>query len=334
MVNVNFEKQTGREKYFKVMRRELKNLIDPKTGEIYRRLVKKISCPLCNSQKHQLFFKKQGFSFVRCDKCGLTFVNPQIIEKKLIKYYIKESSANKIWKDILLSLAQIKFNNKNYSIILNSIRRYKKKGKLLDIGCSIGHFLKLARDNGYEVEGLELEEEAVRYARKKFGLDVQQKILSECDFPNKHFDIVAALGVLEHVVEPLNFLKEIHRILVPGGLLALTLPNIESLACMILKEKARTFTGRNHLTYFCMRTLTDMLKRAGFKVVSGQTYVTCIDDIVNQMQFLNPFQNKQLKYLPNNFIELLKNENKKKEIEKIICQFGLGYKLRVLAQKL
>jgi len=329
-----FDKQTGRDKFFEKMEKELKAITDPSTGEIYADITKKVPCPLCNKDDYKLLFKKQGFYFVRCNDCGVIYVNPQIIEEKIINFYKKDSNANKFWIEVLLSPTEIKLNNKKHRMILNSLSKYVEKGRLLDVGCSFGHFLKDARERGYDVRGIELENEAVKYAREKFGLKIQQKTLSQCNFEKEKFDVVTALAVLEHVANPLKLLREIRQILKPEGILYLEMPNVESLACAILHEKARTFTGRNHLTYFSLTTLTAILEKAGFKVLSDGTFISCLDSILNGLQFLDPFAKVELKFLPNKIREIIKNEEQREKLEQLIFKLGLGYRMRVFAQKI
>ncbi|PIR93149.1 hypothetical protein COT99_02305 [Candidatus Falkowbacteria bacterium CG10_big_fil_rev_8_21_14_0_10_43_10] len=330
----NFEKQTGRDKFFDQIDGELKKITNPATGEVYSNLTAAIDCPLCGVRKDEPLFTKQGFRFVRCQDCGIIYVNPQMLPGKLVDEYREDSAANRSWKDILLSPAQVEFNNKNYGIILDVVERYQRKGRVLDIGCSFGHFLDLARRRGFTVEGMELENEAVKYARKELNLTIHQKVLVEAGFAGGEFDIAAALGVLEHVSDPLNFLKDINRILKPEGVLVLTLPNVVSLVCMVLKEKARCFTGRNHLTYFSLPTLDKMLNKAGFKIVYQESYVSGINSITNELQSLNPFADLEFKYLPAEFSGLLQDRNKKQQLEDLICRLGLGYKLRAVAKKI
>ena len=330
----NFEKATGRDVFFEQMSNELKKITDPETEEIRQDLVEYIDCPMCDIDDCDLIFKKQGFGFVRCNQCALIYVNPQIKEDKLVGYYHNESEANTLWKDVMLKPAQVEFNNRNYGFLLDEIVKYQSSGSLLDIGCSYGHFLDLARKRGLDVEGMELENEAVSYARDTLGLKIHQKILAEADFEKEQFEVVTALGVLEHVSNPLDFLKNINNILKPGGVLALTLPNVESLVCLILKEKARCFTGRNHLTYFSAKTLEKMLAKAGFEILYHQTYVSGINSIANDLQGINPFDDLIYEYLPKNFMEILKDENRKTELENMICNLGLGYKQRLVVRKI
>lgn len=332
--NDNFEKKTGRDVFFKMMEKELQDITDPATKEIKADLLETICCPLCDGTHAETLLKKQGFSYVRCINCGIIFVNPRLKERILVGAYTEESAADRLWKDILLSPAQMEFNDKNYGEILDVIQTRQFNGKLLDVGCSFGHFLDLARSRGFIVEGVELENEAVKYAREKFKLKIEQKVLAEASYPPANFDVAAALGVLEHVPNPLQFLEQINYILKPGGLLALTTPNVESLVCMILKEKARTFTGRNHLTLFSIKTLTAMLGKAGFAVVWCETYVSGINSLANHLQYLDPFSDVDYKYLPKPVTEILRAQDMRKELEQKICAAGLGYKLKLVAIKL
>ena len=103
-------------------------------------------------------------------------------------------------------------------------------GELLDIGCGTGNFLAAARDRGYDVTGIELDRNAVLFARERLGL---QKVfpLTISEFAEQHagehFDVVTFFEVLEHQATPAEFLQKVRTGLRPGGMIALSVPNRE-----------------------------------------------------------------------------------------------------------
>jgi len=154
---------------------------------------------------------------------------------------------------------------------LGLIKKYKNGTTLLDIGCGEGFFLFNASKAGYTTKGIEISQDAAEYAGREFGLDVEAKPFEELQFPDNYFDVVTLWQVLEHVPYPLIVLKEVHRILKPEGLLATSTPDIESILAKILRRKWWNLR-RLHINQFTVKTLTDMLKRAGFKNVFSTKY--------------------------------------------------------------
>ena len=79
------------------------------------------------------------------------------------------------------------------------------------------------------------------------------------------YDVVTVLSVLEHVNRPREFLRQVSRLLAPGGATYLIVPNVDSLATRVLHERAATFDGRNHLLYFSPATLSRSARAGGLR---------------------------------------------------------------------
>ncbi|MDD1776995.1 MAG: class I SAM-dependent methyltransferase, partial [Candidatus Helarchaeota archaeon] len=96
---------------------------------------------------------------------------------------------------------------------------------LLEVGCATGELLALARSRGASTIGLEISDYAAEVAKSRHGLDVRVGSLESQQFTSNTFDLVIALEVIEHVPSPITFLREISRILKPGGFVCLSTPN-------------------------------------------------------------------------------------------------------------
>jgi 2-polyprenyl-3-methyl-5-hydroxy-6-metoxy-1,4-benzoquinol methylase len=214
---------------------------------------------------------KEWGRHVRCRSCQLIYVNP--IEKagKINEAYSQRKSvdASIIRKGRLtVSASQV-----------GLIRQYKNGTYLLDIGCGEGFFLFNAARAGYATKGVELSQDAAEYARREFGLDVEAQLFEELRFPDDHFDVITLWQVLEHVPYPLMILKKAHRILKPGGLLALSTPNIQGVPARILGRRWWNIR-RLHINQFTTKTLTTVLENAGFKDISSVSYKESISLLV------------------------------------------------------
>ena len=103
-----------------------------------------------------------------------------------------------------------------------------KSGKLLDLGCGVGNFLAAARDAGFDVTGIELNHNAVRFAHEYYGLRCVFAIRPEqfrATHTSEKFDVVTFFEVLEHQEDPRGFLDVAKDCLAEGGYLALSVPN-------------------------------------------------------------------------------------------------------------
>ena len=194
------------------------------------------------------------------------------------------------------------------------------------MGCSIGLFLDLARERGWDGLGLELAPRALAYARETYGLEVLDVLLEDAGFEPESFDAVGLLSVLEHANEPRRMLADCARVLRPGGAVAIVVPNVESLACRVLHEQARTFDGRNHLIYFSPSTLADILRRSGFEPTRIWTKVSSLDPILEYLGYEQPYSDSDLSQDP--VLSRLRSE-----LEPLVEQLDLGYKLHCVAVK-
>jgi SAM-dependent methyltransferase len=154
-------------------------------------------------------------------------------------------------------------NDASYAALLSTLSFYRTSGRILDVGCGAGQFLTVARAAGWEPHGVEVAG-GVHDALLNRGLSIFDGELAEAAFSDGWFDVVHCAEVIEHVLEPVALLREMERVLRPGGLLYLTTPNYDSVSRRLLGTKWRVLC-REHISYFTVRVLTDALARSGFE---------------------------------------------------------------------
>jgi 2-polyprenyl-3-methyl-5-hydroxy-6-metoxy-1,4-benzoquinol methylase len=321
----SLDKETGRDRYFAAKERELEQLLDPATGMLSERFAKRIGCPSCESSSHTELFVKRGYPIVRCDDCGLVFSNPQVDESVVLDEY-REGGSNDLWVDVLTSPRQLELDREKFGEILDELEPYRGDGRLLDVGTSIGLFLRLALDRGWNGRGTEFGRRALAYAREELDLDVDDTPIEE--IAGEH-DVVTVLSVLEHVNRPREFLGHVARLLRPGGAAYFVVPNVDSLACRVLHERAATFDGRNHLVYFSPRTLRDLLAREGFEVVRTRTRIASLDPVLEWLTYREPYSGEP----PEEDALVRAARAERAELERLLEELDLGYKLHVLATR-
>jgi 2-polyprenyl-3-methyl-5-hydroxy-6-metoxy-1,4-benzoquinol methylase len=155
---------------------------------------------------------------------------------------------------------------------LAAIAKMQEKGHLLDIGCATGAFLSHAKEQGWEVYGVEMIDSAASFCRDRLGLTVLSGDLLETDFPKDFFDVVTLWSVFEHLYDPMATLKEIRRILKPSGLLALALPNLNSLDARWFGKAWVGYDVPRHLYILTDEVLQAMLAQAGFKIIQRRSF--------------------------------------------------------------
>jgi len=330
-----FDKETKGEKFFEQRDDELNQLIDKSTGKIRADLVEEIDCLLCGGRKYDVLFTKNGFDFVRCLDCSHVYVNPAIKESAIVNQYNEDSKTNDFSFDFLSSEKHLEVRGKLFDGFFEKIKDKVPTGRVLDIGCSVGHFLKKAQDRGYETLGLELNGKAAQYAEEKNHVKVERKLLHECHFKDNSFDVISMWGVVEHLPHPVEVVSEIYRILRPGGAFIGICPNVQSLVCMVLHEMSRTFTGQLHLSYFSAKTLNQLFVKSGFESnkIDIDTCYTGKDSLINFFQFLDPFGDEKNDFLPEKFKNFISSEDNLKKLEDNMNELGVGLKLIFIVTK-
>jgi SAM-dependent methyltransferase len=227
--------------------------------------VEEVACNLCGSDNWRLWqtvpvkrFGPDGaFNLVRCQDCGLVYVNPRPSPEEMNEYYPAAYYEN---------LASIGMNMRRWyqGNKLRRLQAHRQGGRLLDIGCNDGLFLYLAREAGWQVQGVEVAGPGVTYAREVLKVDVFVGELTEANFPEQYFDVVTFWHVLEHLYDPLRELRETHSILKPDGLLVIEVPNIASLQARLFSANWAALDIPRHLYHFSPDSLQAMLERAGF----------------------------------------------------------------------
>ena len=214
--------------------------------------------------EHRFLFTKQLATFVQCGKCTFIFINPRPSAAWLADryhYYGAEYFTNR-------SKLESDFKTARHDVELTLLG--SAKGTLLDVGCATGSFVAAARTAGFDARGIDISAESTRYGREVLGLPLDVGDLYERQYPPEAFDVVTLWATLEHLVDPNRFLSEALRLLVPGGRIALSVPNHASLSQRILGRRDR-YVGVDHVNYFTASTARRMLTRHGFSVETIRT---------------------------------------------------------------
>lgn len=180
---------------------------------------KEIACDLCGTAGARALSLENGYCVRRC-ACGLVYVSPQPDDEDLAQFYAQyfPEESGDLWAEIM---------RRNFDADAERLLSMAPApGTALDIGCGHGSFLLRVKEKGWKVSGLDLSPEAVARATS-YGIDARRAMFKPGLFEAESFDMVTAWYVLEHVREPMAFLKEIARILRPGGLLGLRVPNMD-----------------------------------------------------------------------------------------------------------
>src|SRR5262245_36483937 len=209
-------------------------------------------CGVCGARRLAPRRRYRQAMLVDCASCGHTMAGRVPSQHELEAHYRLYD------RDRSISPITVR----RYDELLSSLDRFRKLNRLLDFGCGSGHFLVAARRQGWEVDGVELDEDAIRACADR-GLEVGREIGS---FESGAFDVVTAIEVVEHLDDPLESLRQFRRVLRPGGAAYVTTPNFDSLTRRLLGPRWRIVEYPEHLQYFTSRSLGQAAGRSEFEV--------------------------------------------------------------------
>jgi len=144
----------------------------------------------------------------------------------------------------------------------------------LDVGCSSGSVLSVARACGFNTHGVEPAPKAAETAAQIDGVEVFNGFLHDAQYPDNHFDIITLFEVIEHLTDPISLIKEIGRILKPGGLLLIGTGNGGSWTVQALGNKWEYFDIKKHgghISFFTPQSMALLAEKSGLKLAAIHT---------------------------------------------------------------
>lgn len=255
-------------------------------------------CPVCGGSGSHAYTGRDllmhlpgEFSYAECGDCGAVYQAPMPDAQRIASFYPddyqpyrpgREKRRSALERAVLRSRYGYAHLDSGFprwlaGILGAFVHRhavpFTGSGRLLDVGCGGGKYLRSMRALGWEPEGVEFNRSAVETCRAA-GLKVFQGELSEAGFPDGHFDVVTARHVIEHIPAPVDFVTEIHRILKPGGLMVLMTPNSRALGRGWFGVHWFANDIPRHLVLFSPENLARLAGRAGFEPAVVRTSST------------------------------------------------------------
>jgi SAM-dependent methyltransferase len=260
-----------------------------------------ITCPLCGGASARTLWVERDlalgvpgrFHAARCEGCGLLYQNPRVRVDHLAQAYppnypahTRDPELSRILRDGSVAVRRVLAHELGYRHLdlsgggrLDSWRALARRrkvlknfppwtgsGRLLDVGCASGRFIKQMAAVGWEVAGIEFDPEAAAKAKT-----VTERIFIgdpvDADFPPASFDLVTAFHVIEHLPDPLGSLRNMVRWLAPGGLMIVEVPNVAGVGGSLFGRYWSGLDFPRHLIHFTPASMGAMVGRAGGRVV-------------------------------------------------------------------
>jgi len=282
---------------------------------------------------------------IECKSCGFAHVHPLPTQTELDAFYLKN-----FYQDVKTSYFDDYERDHdwwvlNYNWLLDVMARLSGKNslnglKLLDIGSGPGLFLKAASDKGLDVLGVEPSKEAYEYSKKKYNVNVRNVTVEKLDPKTGKFDIIHASLVLEHILDPVKFISKASKLLKEGGLICIVVPNdfnpIQEIN-VNLGRKKWWISPFEHLNYFNRKSLSELFKKAGMKVLHDSvTFPIDLFLLMDRNYLDQPELGKECHFMRKSFefnLEKTKSEKFRKNLYSAFAKLGVGRELVFIAKK-
>ncbi|MDO8451758.1 MAG: class I SAM-dependent methyltransferase [bacterium] len=228
------------------------------------------NCPVCKSPHNpkNVYISVNGWKINQCSNFDLLFTD--------INRRIDKASQNFYNQQYIQSYKAREYELKRrFRRHLTIIERYKRGGKLLDIGCGLGYFIATAEKSDnfrWNVAGLECNKKLIESASSKVRRFIRSGLMSDLPFKNDTFDCVTCFDVLEHDFRLHRNLLEIKRVMKKNGILVIQAPNYKSLMAFLTKNSWSWWAPPDHVLHLSFNFLTTYLTKNNFKILEKLTY--------------------------------------------------------------
>lgn len=253
------------------------------------------NCNLCGANDTELVYVEKdrllklpgSFRLVRCRQCGLLYINPRPTPEEIKYYYPEEYGPYNVTPEDEPSwIKRLDHQYGYWKRARLAKAACPQGGRILDVGCAMGNFLHMmTRLGSWKAYGLDISPEATEYARERYGVETFTGELLDAGYPNSYFDVVTMWDVMEHVHDPTSTLTEVHRILKPGGLTIIRVPNVSTWDARLFGPYWVGYDAPRHLFVFSHETLRHLLQKTGFRVDKMRSLILGYPPFALSVQF-------------------------------------------------
>ncbi len=224
-------------------------------------------CPVCRSDAPVRVVAHNGLQVLRCRRCGHQFVWPLPSDSELASIYDQtyyQGSHRSVGFSDYDGLTAAR--RRMFSRHLDRLEHYRQAGRVLDVGCATGDFLKVARERGWEAIGV--DPSPAREQAVAAGLRIVGQTIDDAEVDPHSLDLITFWDVLEHLPDPVATLRRAADLLAPDGMVAATVPNAGSALARISGRRWFGYkTAGEHLQFFTASTVRRSFAAAGYEVM-------------------------------------------------------------------
>ncbi|HKV11007.1 MAG TPA: class I SAM-dependent methyltransferase [Thermoanaerobaculia bacterium] len=234
--------------------------------------IERPACPLCGSgERRENVYVFPPYAVARCRHCGLWYLHPRLAEESMRACYVDDAYFEGGEAGYSSYQSQEATLRPTFRAFLRELsKRGMTGGRLLEVGCAYGFFLDEAKGFFDHRRGTDYSPAAYEKARSRadrVDLGGLEQIA-----PGELFDTIAVIHVIEHIYDPVAFLRECATHLAPGGSIVLATPDMGSFWRPLMRYRWPFFKIPEHVTFFDRKTLKKLLAASGLTDVQELPY--------------------------------------------------------------
>lgn len=242
-------------------------------------------CPVCGKEERRHLVSRFGLDIYRCINCSVGYLDPRIKYEHISKIYWSDAtSANIFTTEPQIEVDEIKYD---YGLRLAEEWGLPEKGRVLDIGCGTGLFLKRARHFGFDdCVGIDPNKLYLPCYENLDGIRFHSADFEslELDDLGNDFDCMSMWSVLEHIYDPIKFVRRVTTLMKKDGIFLIFVPNTNALSTRLFRGQSPIFVWK-HVTYWTAESLNYFMEKMGYKVELIETVISEIGNIRNYLSW-------------------------------------------------
>lgn len=300
-----------------------------KIGKKYAKLstLKQKRCYVCNEKKVDKVSDFYGVNYVQCRKCNHVYTDRRLSDQGLKKYY---SEDEKYFNEAYTKKSILNMRKEIFIPKIKFVKKYTKGKNWLDVGSGDGTAVAVANSSGYKSIGIEISKTGRQFAKKFHKVELHDKLLENFAIENsKKWNVISFFGVLEHVINPTQMIRLSNNLLEKNGVIALELPNYNSLSTYVQKLSKmpdRHLIPYAHIMLYTVKSAKYILEKNGFKPIAIWFYG------MDMIEFLKHVSRQDKYFAKSDLSDLL--AKKVNKLQSVFDEDEMGDQFLILGKKI
>jgi SAM-dependent methyltransferase len=218
-------------------------------------------CAVCG---HNLSFSKRYPGLLLCSDCSFLTADLKLSDEELTKLYGPDYFHDGEYENYIAEKAALQLNFKHRLKLIFSLPSIGKQSQIFEIGCAYGFFLELLSGQFANAAGIDIAEDATKYAREVLNVDAIHGNFIDFE-PDFNPDVICLWDVIEHLKNPREVLEHAHQITAPKGYVLITTGDVQSINARLRGPKWRLIHPPTHLHYFSKKSIRSLLQDVGYE---------------------------------------------------------------------